>query len=156
MVGDSEKIRLIIADDSILFIKGLLTLINANDNYEVIEIVHNGKDLINSENLNGADIILVDIDMPLVNGVDAAQQINFIAPHIILVAITMHKDIVHLNEIIQAGFKAFIYKQDVPETLFNVLDQVMKNNFVFPDKLKTINQTKKTFSTHGRNTNNNS
>ncbi len=137
MEETSEKIRLIIADDSVLFVNGLLKLISTNSEYEVIEVVYNGEDLINSDKLNGADIILIDIDMPLLDGLKAAQQINFLSPHIFLVAITMHKDIVYLNEIVRAGFKAFIYKQEVPDTLFNVLDLVMSDNFVFPDRLKT-------------------
>jgi len=54
-----------------------------------------------------------------------------------MVAITLHKDEVFLQDIIGAGFKAFVYKPEVASSLIKVINRVLNNEFVFPNNLKT-------------------
>lgn len=137
MEKTEHKVRVIIADDSRMFLDGVMAMFHSNDKYKVIEVFENGADLIASEMIHQADIILIDINMPKVDGIRAAQKINFQNANIPLVAVTMHKDEVYLQDIISAGFKAFIYKPNIAESLFTVIDRVLNDEFVFPANLKT-------------------
>ena len=126
-------INIIVADDSPEFIEGLQVMFATSDKYKIIETLRNGQELTDSNHLNKADLILTDIEMPILNGIDAGKRINFQYPNLPMIAITMYKDKVYLEEIIGAGFKGFIYKPDLADSLFNVIDSVLKNNFSFQD-----------------------
>lgn len=131
-----NKLRIIIADDSDYFIEGIRAVLEISDKYELFEVHSNGLTLVNSKNLHMADIILIDINMPKLNGIEAAKKIDFQHGNIPLVAVTMNRDDIYLKEIIGAGFRGFVYKPDVASTLFDVLDRIMNQEFVFPDNLK--------------------
>ena len=138
MFASKEKIKLIVADDSKAFMKALLALISENTAYEVIDVCTDGLALVNSKNLGYADVVLTDIEMPKMNGIQAAKRINQLFNHIPLVALTMHKDKLFLNDIISVGFKGFIYKPEMADNLFCVIDSVLKNKFMFPNDLKLL------------------
>ena len=131
-----ETIPIIVADDSPEFLEGLQVLLSTSARYKLLESHKNGRDLIQSELLHDAKIIVTDIEMPHMNGIEAAKRINYRYPKILMVAMTMYYDKVYLEEIVSAGFKAFIYKPEIASQLFDVLEQVQQNKFVFPDYLK--------------------
>ena len=136
-MNPNQKIKAIIADDSPMFLQGVKTLLQSEGYVDVIATYSNGADLINSELINHADILLIDINMPQIDGINAAKKINFINTKIPMVAITLHKDEVFLQDIIGAGFKAFVYKPEVASSLIKVINRVLNNEFVFPNNLKT-------------------
>ena len=90
-----------------------------------------------SNKLHLADILLVDIDMPEINGIEAAKRINFDHPSLPMVAITMHQDRVYLLDIVSAGFQGFVSKPEAAKNLFDTIDQVINKEFAFPDSLET-------------------
>ena len=134
-----EKIKVIIADDNHTFVDALCTwLLEEEDQYEILDTCYNGKELLENSKLGYADVIITDIEMPVMNGIEAAMKINIIYSKLPLIALTMHKDKVYLNEIIGAGFKAFIYKPEIADCITDVISEVLKDNFIFPDDLKLI------------------
>ena len=137
MSNIQDKIKVICADDSKLFVEAIKAIFSANDKYDLIEIHNNGAELLESSNIHIADVILLDINMPELNGIETAKRINFSFTNIPLIAITMHKDDMYLQEIIGAGFKAFIYKPDVETALFDVIEKVLDDEFVFQKNMKT-------------------
>lgn len=136
MERDNEKVKIIIADDSKSFIEGLTLLLNTSGKYEIINICQNGEELVKCKNLYDAGILLIDIDMPILNGLEAAELIDREFPYIPKIAITMHEETLYLKDIISVGFKGFVSKPDTAITLFDTINQVLENNFVFPENLK--------------------
>ncbi|PLX17369.1 MAG: hypothetical protein C0599_13705 [Salinivirgaceae bacterium] len=130
-----KKINTIIADDNKRFLQGLEFILSKMD-YKVIETCNDGIDLINSPNLQYADLILTDLEMPHMGGFEAGLRVNYLYPHIPIIALTMHQEKVYLEEIIKSGFKGFIYKPDISKKISQVIDQVFHNEFAFPKKLK--------------------
>ena len=130
-----ENLRIIIADDSVVFAEALGLLLR-NNKFNIIDVCYNGRELISSAKLNSAQLILADIEMPEMNGIEAARIVNYKYPHIPLIALSMHFEKVFLNEIIMVGFKGFLYKPETPQKLLEVIDQVLDNKFVFPNNLK--------------------
>ena len=131
----SDKIRLILVDDSKLFLKGISFLLSSDDRFEVIASLNSGDDLVSHPKLGLADLILLDIEMPGMNGIEAAKQINFKHPRIFIIAITMYQDKLYLHQLISAGFKGFVSKEKVSEDLIPAIDQVYKNEYVFPSNI---------------------
>ena len=134
MIG--KTINIIIADDNSSFIKGLQFILSRSKSYKVIDVCSDGKELIESQQLHNADLVLTDIEMPNMNGIESGKRICFMYPKLPMIALTMHIEKIFLIDIIRAGFKGFIYKPEVPKQLIKVITQVLSNNFVFPENLK--------------------
>lgn len=138
MVTQNNKINIIVADDSPTCVKAIVDILEVDPGFFVIGTYKNGLELVNSPILSKADIILIDIEMPELNGLEAAIRINYMFPKMPMVAVTMHQDELYLFDIIKAGFKAFIYKPNLPVKLHDVINLVMKNELMFPDDLKIV------------------
>ena len=136
---DKEEIKVIIADDSPQFIEGLNLLLSKNGKFKVIETCKNGLELIQSINLSKANLLLVDIQMPEMSGLVAAKKINCSYPNIPMIALSMHKESIYLEEIISCGFKAFIYKPETAKELINVIQLTLDNKYVFPEGMNMKN-----------------
>ncbi len=134
----SKKIQLIIADDSPEFLEGLAILVSASEKYSIFKTYENGEQLIQSKFLNLASIILIDIEMAGINGFGAAKSIRKEYPDLPLIALSMHTENIYLEEIIRAGFKAFIHKPQTSLVLFNILDKVIENKYAFPINLRRL------------------
>lgn len=130
-----NKTKVIIADDNTVFLEGLGVLFSKQSWLEIINTYSDGLELLNSKKLGSANLLLVDIDMPKLNGVEAAAEINKNYPNLPMIAMTMHNEKVYIEEIILAGFKGFIHKPEIYNLLFSTIEQVLEGNYVFPDDL---------------------
>lgn len=106
-----------------------------SDKYNILAKFTSGIDLLKNSYLSIADLVLLDIDMPELNGIDTAIRINYDYPKIKLIAITMYQDNVYLQQLIAAGFNGFVNKTKVPEELEYTITKVMQNRFLFPRNL---------------------
>ncbi len=104
MAEREEPVKIIIADDHRLFADGVEQIINNVPGYEVIASVDNGKLLMQVLNRLEPDIILLDISMPFMDGLETALQIKKKKPAVKIVFISMHYD---------AGIKAFIHANGI-------------------------------------------
>lgn len=134
-----KNIKIIIADDIPEFIEGLKVLLTMSEKYQIIDILNDGEALVNSSVLHKANLILTDIEMPIMNGFEAAKRINYNYPDIPIIALTMYFDKIYLEDIIKAGFRAFIHKPNIADELFDVIDKVLNNKFIFPHNLRLKN-----------------
>lgn len=130
-----DKINIILVDDSKVFLKGLESYIKKETKYEVIAKFNSGIELIESKELGDANLILLDIEMPEMNGIETAKRINYMYPELKMIAITMYQDKVYLLQLIEAGFKAFVNKTTVPEKLHDTMDLVLKGHLLFPEDI---------------------
>ncbi len=129
------KIKIIIVDDNILFVEGIKLFLEKDNNFEVIATANNSNEFFQLNNIGLADIILLDIEIPGMNGFDIAKEINWSFPKLKLIAITMFQDKVYLEKLITVGFKGFVNKPEVIENLKQVIDDVLNGKFVFPSDL---------------------
>jgi len=132
----AKKIRLILVDDNITFLEGLKSMFKDKEKFEILDTYNSGIDLLRSEEFNKADLILLDIEMPELNGIETARRINFLSPNTKLIAITMYQDIVYLQQLIEVGFKGFVNKTQVGEKLFPAIESVLNNRFLFPKDIE--------------------
>jgi DNA-binding NarL/FixJ family response regulator len=130
-----KVIKIIIADDSSVFLEALNFLITRNMQFEIIDTCCNGLELINSPRLFNADLVITDIEMTEMNGIEAAKRISYLHPNLPIIALTMFIEKIYLRTIVEAGFKGFIYKPNVSNDLFDVIDKVLQKEYVFPDYL---------------------
>ncbi len=123
----SLPINLLIADDHKLITDGLSTILSGEKNIGEIYIAHNGKDAIDIVNAHDIDCVVMDINMPLLNGLDATKLIKKIKPRIKIIVVSMLCDPSIVSKMLKAGADAFINKDTGKTELLTAIDKVMNN-----------------------------
>jgi DNA-binding NarL/FixJ family response regulator len=105
-----KKNRIIIADDHALFRQGLKLILMELDGMEVIADVANGKELVEAVSIMEPDLIIMDINMPLLNGIEASRILGKEHPDIPVLVVSMYGDEQYYNSVIINGVRGFILK----------------------------------------------
>jgi len=105
-----SKIRLLMADDHPLIREGFKSLLMKNERFEIVGIAENGKELLELAGTLAPDIILSDINMPVLNGMAAIEQIGRIHPEIKCVILTMHEERAYVLQALKIGVQGYILK----------------------------------------------
>lgn len=128
-------IRIIIVDDLPIILEGIKVLINQIDGFEVVAEYKNGKELVEKINSVQADVILTDIDMPVMDGIAATKFVLTTHPGSKIIALSMYNDYKYYYEMITAGAKGFVLKQASVEELEKAIRQVYKGGNFFSKEL---------------------
>jgi len=130
-----EKIRIIIADDHQLFRNGLKILLNAFPDFEVAGEASNGEEFLKILGDTRADIALMDINMPEMDGVEATRRGLKICPDLSIIALSMYGEEEYYYKMVDAGAKGFILKDsDIAEVKEAILT-VRKGGSYFSQEL---------------------
>ena len=105
-----DKIRVLIADDHQVVREGLSTLLNNNQDIEVVGLARDGLDAVNKVRELLPEVVLMDISMPKMNGVEATRQIRRENPHIRIVVLTMYDEEEYIFDLVQAGASGYLLK----------------------------------------------
>jgi DNA-binding NarL/FixJ family response regulator len=119
-----KKPRLLMADDHSIMLAGLRKLVEGT--CEVVGAVEDGRALVEAAERLRPDLILLDISMPLLNGMDAARQIKKSVPDAKLIFLTMHASPVFATEALQAGASGYLLKQSAASELPHAIETVLK------------------------------
>ncbi|MEA2041748.1 MAG: response regulator transcription factor [Bacteroidota bacterium] len=123
---------IILTDDSIEFRKTAKEFLEEELSVNIINEASDGSELLNLKNIYEADILLLDLQMPKLGGIHAAQKIIWENPTVKIIAITMYSEQAYLKELILAGFKGCIFKSDFFEKIETALETVYKGKLYFP------------------------
>jgi DNA-binding NarL/FixJ family response regulator len=119
--------RVLIADDHPLILEGLFRLLA--DEFEIVGTAADGRSLIQKAGQLKPDIIVLDIGMPQLNGIDAARQLHKLLPDTKIVFITQHLDRSYAEAAFAAGAKAYVAKQSAPKELLEAIRYAMLDRF---------------------------
>ena len=131
-----EKIKIIIADDSPEFRNGLKQFLIQEFPVDIIGEASNGEDFLKLPNLHDAEIILMDIMMPKLNGINATKKLLRENPGLKVIAVTMHAEKAYLIELVNAGFKGCIFKNNIFDEITEAIAKILNNELHFPNNLK--------------------
>jgi DNA-binding NarL/FixJ family response regulator len=119
-----KKPRLLLADDHTLVLEGLKKILE--DDFEPVGAVDNGRDLLRLAEELKPDVILLDISMPLLNGIDACKQLIKASPLAKVIFVTMHADADYVAEAFRAGASGYLLKRSAASELVNAIHEVLK------------------------------
>lgn len=130
-----EKIRIIIADDHQLFRNGLKILLNSFPEFEVAGEASNGREFLDLLKTVQADIVLMDINMPEMDGIEATRKGIKLNPSLKIIALSMYGEEEYYYKMVDSGAKGFLLKDsDISEVKESVLT-VMKGGSYFSQEL---------------------
>ena len=119
-----NKPRVLIADDHKIFAEGLKRLLK--EDFDIVGVVADGRQLVAAAEKLRPDVIVVDISMPMLNGIDAVQQIKKVQPAIKAVFLTMHPDIAYAVRAFKEGASGYVLKNAVPDELITAIREGLK------------------------------
>lgn len=126
-------VKLAIADDQVLFLKGLRLLIRSFDDVELIIEATNGQELIEAIATNQPDVILMDLRMPVMDGLEATEKIKALYPDIKIILLTMYDEERLINHMMKVGANGYLLKNEEPHILKEAIQAVVEKEFYFND-----------------------
>ena len=135
----TNKIKIFLVDDHNLFREGLKFLLSNNDFISEIYEAENGANLLKNVFNVKPDIILMDIEMPIMNGIEATKEALKICPKSKVIALSMHDSEKFYSEMIDAGAKGFLLKNSKFEDVQKAITDVNEGkNYFSPEILEAI------------------
>ena len=126
-----KPIRVAIADDHTLFRKGLVMMVNSFDNLEVVDDFPNGKEVLNFLKQNPIDIVLLDLDMPVLDGWETSKKIISKYSNIHVIIISMNETLEVIADLIEIGVHSYLLKSAEPEEVKRAIHSVVNNDFYY-------------------------
>ncbi|HZU01044.1 MAG TPA: response regulator transcription factor [Ktedonobacteraceae bacterium] len=126
-----EVLRVLIADDQVITRNGLRVLLTSVPEVEVVGEAANGAQAIELAALLEPDVILMDLKMPVVNGIEATRRIHRSSPHIAILVVTIFADDISVFPAIRAGASGYLLKDADQAELLRAIQTVAKGGVIF-------------------------
>jgi two-component system, NarL family, response regulator NreC len=130
-----KKLRILLADDHKIVRDGLRLLIDSQPDMRVVGEAANGKEVLLKANELKPDVVVMDLSMPELNGLQATQRLKIDQPRLKVVALTAHEDEVYLSQMVKAGAVGYVLKRSAGDELVRALATVAKGGFHFDARL---------------------
>ena len=125
------KLRLLLGDDHTLVRHGLRKILEERPDWEVVAEVGNGRDAIRKVVALKPDVAIIDIGMPLLNGIDATRQIVRRVPETRVLMLSMHSDEAYVTRALQAGVAGYMLKDSASSDLLKGIESVAAGHAFF-------------------------
>ena len=112
----AKKIRILLADDHTVVRKGIRMILSAQPDMEVVAEAKNGLEAVAEAGRTTPDVVVMDVNMGSLNGIEGARRIAEISPRTRVLALSMHRDAVYVREMLRAGAKGYLVKDAADET----------------------------------------
>jgi DNA-binding NarL/FixJ family response regulator len=119
-----SKARVLLADDHKIVAEGLRSLLEPE--FELVSVVEDGRELITEAQKLQPDVIVADITMPSLNGIEAVEQLKKAGSNAKVVFLTMHHDVMYANRAFEAGASGFVLKHSAPDELITAIREALK------------------------------
>jgi len=134
-----EPIRILIADDHAVMRAGLRLLLNGQEDMQVVDEAGDGWQTVEKAVALKPDIVLLDITMPGLSGLEAARQIRQRAPEVKLLVLTMHDDEAYLRQFLQIGATGYMVKKAADTELVDAIRAVHRGeSFIHPSLTRVL------------------
>ncbi len=126
--------RLLLGDDHLLIVEGIRSILGPR--FDIIDTETNGRDLVSAAERLRPDAVLLDISMPLLNGIEAGRQIRQQCSGIKLIYVSQSTDPTYVRAAFQVGASAYVSKQSVATEIVTALEQSLKGYYYFSPSLR--------------------
>ena len=121
-----SKIRIVLADDHGVVRQGFRRILEAQADMEIVGEASNGREALEAAVKLSPDVVVMDVAMPELNGIEATRRMAEAAPRTRVLALSMHKDSVYVREILRAGARGYLLKDAVDEDLIAAVRAVAR------------------------------
>ena len=130
-----EKIRILLVDDHQIILDGVRSLLKGVNNIQVIGDALNGEEALHTLQVLTADLVLMDLDMPKLNGIDATMRIKEEFPHTKVLILTVHNESSLIRNLIGIGADGYLLKNSCKEELLDAIYKVQSGEKYFSSEV---------------------
>ncbi|HEY4147376.1 MAG TPA: response regulator transcription factor [Chitinophagaceae bacterium] len=127
----NHTIKVIIADDHVLFRQGVKTALSVKKDVELIAEADNGMQLLNLLKHLEPDVILLDIQMPIMDGISTLPEIRKLYPQVKVIILSMHNDHSMISKLMEIGANSYLTKNSDSENIYNAIKTCYEQEFYF-------------------------
>lgn len=136
------KPTIILVDDHLIFRQSLASLISIENIGKIIGEACDGEEFLNLLRFSVPDLVLMDIDMPKMNGMEATQKALKLHPNLKIIAFTMFGDLEYYNKMLELGVKGFLLKSSGIDEVEDAIDAIIRGKTYFSKSLPKSTITK--------------
>lgn len=148
----TRRISVLLAEDHTIVREGLLKLLQIDNRIQVVGEADNGRKAVGMTTRLKPDIVIMDIAMPELNGVEATRQIRETSPETKVLILSAHSDEVYIEQLMELGARGYLVKQDSARHLHDAILEIHQGNRYFSPSLKKAiaRKEKRTLDRKGR------
>jgi len=140
--ASADTCRIIIADDHFLIRQGLRSILEAEDNLQVVGEAKDGMELLFLLDQLNPDLVLLDISMPNLQGIETARLIKMRHPEMNILILTMHQEREFIIAAVSAGVEGYLLKDDAQKDLLSAIQKIRHGKgFISPVLAKTLEES---------------
>ncbi|MGI8744104.1 MAG: response regulator [Bryobacteraceae bacterium] len=124
----ANMIRILLADDHAMVRKGFRLILEAQSDMSIVGEAGNGREAVELAESLHPDVIVMDVSMPELNGIEATRRLAASSPRTRVLALSMHKDSVYVREILRAGARGYLLKDSIDSELVSAVRAVAKGD----------------------------
>ena len=132
------KVRIVLADDHTIVRQGLRKVLEERSDWEVIAEAGDGREAVRLCEQHRPDVAILDVAMPLLNGIEATRQITKRVPSTRILVLSMHADEAYVTQILQAGATGYLLKDSADVDLFNAVEEAAKGRSFFSPAIASL------------------
>lgn len=133
-----SKTRIILGDDHTLVRHGLRKILEARTNLEVVGEAGDGREVVRQALSVQPDVVILDIGMPLLNGIEATRQIVRRLPGVHVLILSMHSDEAYITQALQAGAKGYLLKDSADTELIDAVSAIAAGKSFFSPAVSSV------------------
>jgi two-component system, NarL family, response regulator NreC len=133
-----KKLRILLADDHIVMRTGLRALLERQPNLEVVGESENGRETVGLAASLRPDVVVMDVGMPVLNGIEATQMIVNQCPSVAVVILSMHADESYVMRALKAGARGYLLKDSAAADLIGAIQATSQGKSFFSPKVSRI------------------
>lgn len=128
-----DRIKLIIADDHDIYREGLIKQFSQSDRYTILDSCRDGEHLLRAVAIHEPDVVLLDLRMPVISGIDAIKQLTANYPRVRILVLTIDDNELTIEEALQAGAVSYVSKNMPKDELFEAIESTYRNHPYYCD-----------------------
>ena len=128
-------IRILLVDDEPLLIESLEIILNNEDGFKVVGLKNNGKEALDFIRSEDVDVMLVDLNMPIMGGIELISEVKKVNPKIKIVVLTTFYDNDNISQALKNGADGYILKDSGKDAIINAISQAVNGNGVLDHKV---------------------
>jgi two-component system, NarL family, response regulator NreC len=133
-----KTLRILLADDHTVVRSGLRALLERQNNFEIVGEAQNGRETVSLCASLQPDVVVMDVGMPLLNGIEATKALLKQSPSTGVVILSMHSDESYVMRSLQAGARAYLLKDSAPSDLLSAIEAVSHGKSFFSSAIRHL------------------
>ncbi len=126
-----ESVRILVVDDHTIVRQGLKALLEAQPGFQVVGEADNGREAVKKAQELSPEVVIMDIAMPILNGLEATRQIKRVLPETKVIALTMYNDEEYVFQILKSGASGYLIKETAVNELITAIRSIRMGNPFF-------------------------